>query len=334
MPTEDPWKDIDPPSDDTGISARRIPDTGSQTWGLYWALDSQRHCLLILQHYADHRHARHLPRLRGLLVETLPTEDRSGERLIIRLTDIEQRELFHRFCMDVVDATRPSRSATDAVERFVVRTWRWHHLLRRDGDGRLSQEEQRGIIGELCLLEHQLLPVIDAVDAVQAWTGPLDAPKDFQVGWIGIEAKTRSPHMPNVRISSAEQLDATGTTRLFLYVVEVSGVPGDPTSVTITDVASRVRDTIATLDASAVMQFEERLSATGFDWNDDYSDNPLSIGEASLYEVLQGFPRITPSLYLPGVGDVHYSIALARCENFLVDMATLTQAISGDADGH
>ena len=334
MPAEDPWKGIDLPTDGTRISARRIPDAGSPTWGLYWAMDSRRHCLLILQYSAKNRLARRLPRLRGLLVEALPTEDRSGRRLIIRLTDGEQRELFHRFCMDVVDATRPSRSETEAVERFVVRTWRWHHLLRRGGDGRLSKEEQRGIIGELCVLEHQLLPVIGAVDAVQAWMGPLDAPKDFQIGWIGIEAKTRSPHMPSVRISSAEQLDATGTTRLFLYVVELSRALGAPASVTITDVASRVRDTIAALDLSAVIQFDERLSATGFDWNDDYSDNPLLIGEISLYEVRQGFPRITPSLCLPGVGDVRYSIALARCESFLVDMATLTQAISGDANGY
>ena len=162
MLTDDPWKGIDPPTDDAGISARRIPGEGSHIWGLYWALDSQRHCLLILQHRAENHLARRLPRLRGLLVEALPTEDGSGERLIIRLTDGEQRELFHRFCMDVVDATRPSRSGTEAVERFLVRTWRWHHLLRGGGDGRLSQEEQKGLIGELCVLEHQLLPVIGA----------------------------------------------------------------------------------------------------------------------------------------------------------------------------
>ena len=183
------------------------------------------------------------------------------------------------------------------------------------------------------MLERQLLPLIGAVDAVQAWTGPVGAPKDFQVGWIGVEAKTRSPHVPTVRISSAEQLDTTGTTRLFLHVIEVSGAPGDPESVTITDIASRIRDTISILDMSAAIQFEERLNATGFDWNDDYSDNPMSIGNASLFEVLEGFPRITPSIFLPGVEDVHYAIALSRCENFHVDMTALAQAISGEADG-
>ena len=332
MTTDDPWRGIDPPTEGARISARRVPDSGTPDWGLYWALDSRHQCLLILQHRSGHS-SRRLPRLRGLRVEAQPTEEEAGQRLIIRLTDGEQREVFHRFCVDIVDATRPSRSEAEAVERFLGRTWRWHRLLRGGGDGRLSLEEQKGLIGELCVLERQLIPTIGPADAVRAWTGPVGAPKDFQVGWIGIEAKTHSPHVPSVRISSAEQLDTAGTARLFLHIVEVSGAPDDTESVTITDIASRVRGVIAALDMSAAIQFEERLNATGFDWNDDYSDSPLLIGDASLYEVLEGFPRVTPPMFQPGVEDVRYSVVLSRCESFRVDMTVLIQAISGEADG-
>ena len=333
MPIDDPWTGIEPPPEDAGINARRIPDAGSHAWGLYWALDSQRHCLLILQYRSERRRSRRLPKLRGLRIEVLPTKDRPVERLIIRLTDGEQREVFHRFCMDIVDSTRPSRSETEAVERFLIRTWRWHRLLKGGRDGRLSQEEQKGLIGELCVLERQLLPVIGPVNAVQAWTGPMGAPKDFQAGRVGIEAKTLSPHLPTVRISSAEQLDTAGAARLFLHVTEVSAAADDSESVTITDVASRVRDSIAALDMSAAIQLEERLSAAGFDWSDDYSDCPLLIGDVSLFEVLEGFPRITPSMFQPGVDEVQYVIALPRCEEFRVDMTMLAQALSGEADG-
>ena len=333
MPIDDPWTGIEPPPEDAGINARRIPDAGSHVWGLYWALDSHHRCLLILQYRSEHRRSQRLPRLRGLRIEVLLTKDRPVERLIVRLTDGEQREVFHRFCMDLVDTTRPSRSETEAVERFLIRTWRWHRLLRGGGDGRLSQEEQKGLVGELCVLERQLLPVIGPVGAVRTWTGPIGASKDFQAGQIGIEAKTSSPHAPTVRISSAEQLDTAGTTRLFLHVTEVSAASGDSGSVTITHVASRVRDSIAALDMSAAIQFEERLSAAGFDWNDDYSDYPLLIGDVSLFEVLEEFPRITPAMFQPGVEEVRYVIALSRCEGFRVDMRVLTQALSGEADG-
>ncbi len=332
MNTDDPWKSIDPPARDAGISARRIPETGTRTWALYWARDSQRHCLLILQHGSEQLRSRRLPRLRGLRIETQPAEEQPGERIIIRLTDSDQREVFHRFCIDLVDATKSSRSEEEAVERFLVRTWRWYRLLRVGGDARLSQEEQKGLVGELCVLERQLIPAIGPADAVQAWAGPIGAPKDFQVGLIAIEAKTRSPRVSTVRISSAEQLDTEGTERLFLYVVEVSSALGDAGSVTITDVASRVRSTIASLDMFAAIQFEERLNAAGFDWNDDYSDNPLLIGKVTLYEVLEEFPRIVSLMLRPGVEDVQYSVTLSRCERFRVDPTVLARAMSGETD--
>ena len=334
MTSEDPWAGIDLPTEDVGINARRIPETGSHAWGIYWGLDSQGHCLLILQHKSEHRPSRRLPRLRGLHIESQPTEEHFGERLVIRLAEAEQRGVFHRFCLDVVDATRPSRTEQEAAERFLARTWRWHRLLTGGGDPRLSQEEQKGLVGELCVLERQLIPSLGPADAVLAWAGPNRAQKDFMIGRIGIEAKAHSPHVPCVRISSAQQLDTAGTARLFLYTVEVSGAPADSSLVTVTDVASRVRDTIASSDLSSAILFEERLNAAGFDWSDDYSDNPLLIGDASLYEVQEGFPRIAPSMFQPGVEDVQYSVVLPRCESFRVDMTVLAQSISGETDGN
>ena len=332
MSTDDPWKNIEPPHKNAGINARRISDVGSYAWGLYWALDSQCHCLLILQHSSEYSSSRRLPKLRGLRVEAQPTENQSGGRLIIRLTDGEQREVFHHFCRDIVDSTRISHSEAEAIERFLVRTWRWHRLLRKGSDDRLTQEEQKGLTGELYVLEHYLIPTIAPIDAVLAWTGPVGGKKDFLVGRTGIEAKTKSFHVHSVRISSAEQLDTFETTRLFLHVIEVSLAPSNSGSITVADVASRVREKIASLDISAAIRFEEYLNAAGFDWNDDYSDNPLLIGNASLFEVREEFPRITPKMFLAGVENVRYAIDLSRCDRFLVDSTVLTQVISEKDD--
>ena len=61
------------------------------------------------------------------------------------------------------------------------RTWRWHHLLRGGRGTLLSPEEQKGLLGELFVLERLLLPRMDASSAVTAWRGPLGAPKDFEI---------------------------------------------------------------------------------------------------------------------------------------------------------
>ena len=68
--------------------------------------------------------------------------------------------------------------------------------------------------------------------------------------------------------------------------------------------------------------------AVGFNWTDDYSDQLWLIAGESVYEVREGFPRITPTMFPSGVGNVGYAIALADCEPFLVDVATLRIAAS------
>ena len=334
MMSDDPWEEIDVSPEASQINARRIADAGSAAWGLYWAVDAQRHCLLILQLGSGRRQSQHLPRLRGLSVEASPTEDGSGERVIIRLTDGEQREVFHRFCIDIVEATRVAKSADEAIARFLARTWRWHRLLRSGQDGRLSEDEQKGLLGELSVIERCLLDVIGARGSVEGWTGPLGTPKDFEFGLVGIEAKARSPQSAEVRISSLDQLDSAGESRLFLFVIEVGAAFSDSaTAVTITDVATRVRNRIAALDLSAAVAFDERLTAAGFDWEENYSDKHWSIGAAVQYEVVDGFPRLTPTMVPAAVDDVRYTISMAGCERFRVPETAMAEAILGGADG-
>ena len=333
MRTEDPWRGIELPATSDAINARRIQQVGTLTWGLYWAVDFHRQCVLILQHRASRATSQRLPRLRGLLVEEWPIDAGGGSRIAIRLTDNEQREIFHRFCVDVVDATRPAESDEDAIGRFLARTWRWHRLLRSGRCGRLRRDEQKGLIGEMRLLEERLLRELKTDDAVEAWVGPMGAPKDFQVGQVCIESKALSPQKTEVVISSVEQLDAQGASALLLYVTEVaSGMVDSPDSVTVTDVADRIRSAIESRSVPAALAFEERLNAVGFDWNDDYSDSLWVTGKEMLFEVKQGFPCITRSMVPQGINNVRYFVALSACGKFRADMQVLTQTIRGASD--
>ena len=332
--SDNPWREIETPKEAAGFNARRIPDVGSSAWGLYWGVDRHRHCLLILQHDAGRRPTHRLPTLRGLRVETHATGDGRETLLVLRLTAGEHRDLFYRLCDDIVKATRVADSGEEALERVVVRTWRWHRLLRGGRDGRLSREEQKGLIGELRVLEQLLLPAVGAGDAVRSWVGPLGEARDFRIGLVGVEAKARAPLAPTVRISSPEQLDSTDTSRLFLHVTDVAAGTEDSDSAwTVTDAVRRTRNAIVDRDMSAVGEFEDRVLAVGFDWADDYSDHPWTVAGVSSYEVVEGFPRLTPSDIPGGVGDVRYGIVLAQCEDFRVGAQDLNSAIVGGNDG-
>ena len=331
MTTDDPWSGITPPDRNARISALRV---GQRTpWNLYWGVDVDRNPLLILQHAAGQRRTGRLPELRGLRVETMPAETGPDERIVMRLTDMEQREIFLRFCHDIIDATALGETEQQAVDLFLARTWRWHRLLRGGRAGRLGDEEQKGLVGELLVVERHLMPVLGALDAVRCWTGPLGTPQDFEISRVHVEAKAQGASAPRVTISSEHQLQSGDDDTLFLHVTEVViAAEGTAGAFTLTEMANRLRSVIGEQDMVAVDLFEERLSAVGFDWKDDYSDRPWLVVGESLYEVREGFPRITPEMFPGGAANVRYTISLPHCEMFRVASGALKAAVTGALD--
>ena len=326
---ENPWRDLTVPDPAAGLSARRITDVGDARWGLYWAVDWRRQCLLVLVHSEGLTSQHRWPTLRGLSIER-QAASRGQEFLVFRLTDGEHRDIFYRFCTDLVGAAGAARSEQEGVDVCIMRTWRWHRLLKRGRDGRLTPEEQKGIIGELTVLMDLLMPTIGVTQAIAAWVGPLGASWDFETGTTGIESKACAPLASRVRIASADQLGSDEAHALFLHVTEVvAAVQGSSAALTVTQLVERAREFIESQDTSALGEFEERLTATGYDDADDYADQLWLIGDAAIFAVVEGFPRIMPPMLPSGVSDVRYQITLAQCEPFRVEAADLSAAISG-----
>ena len=329
---ENPWRDLAVPDAAAGLSARRIADVGGTRWGLYWAVDWRRQCLLVLVHPEGLTSQHRWPTLRGLRIER-QAASRGQKFLVFRLTDAEHRDIFYRFCTDLVDAAGAARSEQEAVDVCIMRTWRWHRLLKRGRDGRLTAEEQKGVIGELTVLSELVMPAIGVTQGIAAWVGPLGASRDFETGTVGIESKACAPLAPKVRIASADQLGSDEAHALFLHVTEVAAaVDGSSEAVTVTQVVERAREFIESQDTSALGEFEERLMATGYDDADDYADQLWLIGDAAIFEILEGFPRIIAPMVPSGVSDVRYQITLAECEPFRVEIAQLSSVISGTSN--
>ena len=334
--SEYPWQDLTaPPAETIGFSARRISGVGSTQWGLYWAVDGQGQYLLVVAHRVGLRSQHRRPMLRGLSIEKLPDDDGHKEFLVFRLTEIEHRDIFYRFCSDIVDAVRIAESGQAALDICIMRTWRWHRLLKGGRDGRLTDEEQKGLIGELVLLQQHVASTIGVREGVRSWVGPLGAHKDFEIGTVLVESKARAPLASTLRIASAEQLDSTPATSLFLYVIEIAEALAEVAgAVTVTDIVDRVRKLIVANDLAVQEEFEERLWAVGYDREDDYSDRRWIIGNTSFFEIVDGFPRVTERMLPVGITQVSYRIELAQCEKFRVEAAAVASSISSDSDDH
>jgi len=330
--TDDPWQDLLPSPNADLLSARRVD--AELPFGFFWAKGTDKRCLLLLRHSPDSSPRARLPRLKGIEV-TLSDGDTSGSVVLaLRLLDSSQRDLFHRLCLDIIASARDAAAEKDAVAATLSRTWRWHHLLRGGGDGRLTLEEQKGLMGELLVLE-RLLVSFSAHNAVQAWRGPLGAPKDFEVGRLSIESKARrGAATPYVAISSEHQLDTTGVDVLLLCVYELDQAPDDSSeAATLSDIARRLHVSIMNADPGAAATFESLLMSAGFSWDDDYSDTKWVRGRELVYRVDTGFPSVTPASFPAGVLNVRYSVSLPDCEPFLLANDSLEPLLKGAADG-
>jgi hypothetical protein len=321
MGTEDPWAGIKTPSAIEGFAARRV-DSDIE-WDFYWAKGSDRRPRLLLHHAEPF--GGQLPHLKGL--ELLEGSDgKSGRILDVSLSDPQLQDVFHRLCLDIVDSCRPAESEQSAVEIAVRRTWLWHRLLKGGADSRLSIDEQKGLLGEFVVLE-ELLGVLSAAQAVEAWMGPLDAPKDFEVGEVAIEAKARrGGATPFVTISSEYQLDPAGFSELFLSVVDlVRAVPSEGLSVA--DVAARIRARVADDNEAVLDLFEGRLLSAGLLVEHDYAEFRWLVTGRKAYKVGGEFPRIEPSGLPTGVERVRYQVDLVTVADFEVEPESMFDAI-------
>ncbi|MCY4542135.1 MAG: PD-(D/E)XK motif protein [Rhodobacteraceae bacterium] len=333
--TEDPWHALDPPVAESGYSGKRVQGVGSALWGAYWAVDWRRQQQFILIHESELVSQHRLPTLNALCI--MQEKDESGQQgyLVFRLTELAHREIFHRFCLSIVDALGTAGSGQEALDTCVLRTWRWHQFLKGKRDKRLTGEEQKGLIGELVLLEQCVIPAIGTERGVRSWVGPRGAHRDFETGSVAIESKACSPTASSLRISSAEQLDSTCETHLFLHALELSESHGEKAdSVTVTDVVNRIRKLIETTDPVVGDEYEELLWAVGFNHDDDYSDRYWSPGNTSFYKVVNGFPRITPRMLPAGVTNLNYQIVLKQCSEFIVEETTVVKSMAEGIHDH
>jgi len=293
-----------------GIDARRVDPAGRHDF--FWVISTKSEPGLLLRLADETPEARPLPKIRSLDISYSKVGGKNV--LIIVLKDPEQRELFGSFCDDIVRAGEKASDNADALNFSIRRTVRWHHLLRGGKLGSLTLEEQRGLLGELQFLEY-LSEAIGPRAAVEAWKGPLGSSKDFEMDGCLVEIKAkRGAAKPFVQISSEDQLSNVDGCRLFLQVVSVDAAV-KPKGMTLTDHVNALDAVFSIADPVSYSLWEQAIEASGFDFEDDYSDRRWTFGESKHFEVTEGFPRIanpTPQ----GVSNVRYSISLDACASF------------------
>lgn len=323
IPSDTPWSGLEVGKTDT----RRV--SASARWNWFWAVMPRADVALVLQLNELPKPAPDLPKLRNLEIrfQTLP----GGPILYIRLKDSAQLELFETLCRDVMAAGGLAETEPEALERAIGRTFRWHYLLRGGKPEVLSEEAQKGLIGEIEVLK-LLIAALGARPALSAWTGPSGAPKDFELRSDCIEVKARrGASQPFVRITSEHQLADVPERRLWLGVLAVDKVQ-PPHGRTLTERVDEVTDLLERTEPSAIMDWDLHLADAGYDALHDYAHWRWIVSTPEFHAVTDGFPRIAAPVPL-GVAGVTYALALSACTPFRTDWEEVRAGLAEEDEG-
>lgn len=286
----------------------------------------------------------------GLLIEgdgaERPADERlakcRGVRVIHRVDDgppprthmqiaLEDRRfvgIFAVLCADLVERAAGETTPASALKTCLNRLSLWQALFERVPAEGLSEEAQRGLFGELAILETMLLQTLDPIEAISAWTGPEPKNQDFIHSGSAIEVKSSlAKRHSRLVISNEKQLDETPHQTLFLAHVRLdeSASQGE----TLPALVKKLRDLLSE-DAPAFRLFDDRLMAGGYlDVHARLYGSSWKVSSIRYYTVEGDFPRLTEANLPAGVGDIRYSIVADDLGAFEVDRDVVVTSLGG-----
>lgn len=269
------------------------------------------------------------PRWRGMGFKIVPLAGLKpgAKHVCLSVENPEHRPVFATFSSDVI-MTLESSNRTTRVKNLQNCFNRWSRFFEIWGPEGMSPDRQRGLLGELIVLEILLRAGLSPLDGASSWKGSSGAYQDFIHLAAAIEVKTTVSKEPRkVSVSSEKQLDDTDLESLTLVVltlneVEAGGIP-------LPDAVATVRQLLED-DGKAGSIFESSLIEAGYlDSDSDKYSKRYTIRSREIFDIRSGFPRI---ISIPsGVGDLRYTVTISACKPFEKNVGEMIREFTGRA---
>jgi hypothetical protein len=269
------------------------------------------------------------PRVKGISValKSLGKLPGSNVTLLLELQQHEAIDVFSvfvaRVCEELDEIIKPEL----AVKAVIALIEKWKDFFA-GGSDILSDERQTGLYGELYVLQYFSISGVDVSKAIKAWTGSKKTSQDYEFGSVAVEVKSSAAvDATRVNITNSRQLDGTGLDHLFLTRVLLDARQGEDH--TLPGLINELRKIVQQRSPEAILDFEEKLLATGYKDKhvDQYSNRTYSERELLFYKVIEGFPRLLIQDLPVGVTKVSYEIALDACHDFLIENEKAIEAV-------
>lgn len=260
---------------------------------------------------------------RGLRIEVFKYD--KIKELNIYLLDDGLKNVFYLLIENIVEGMSLIQSHSEGlliISNIIVN---WKRLFDKIGLGILSEEKQKGLIGELLFVQHLIDHGLMFTQILSAWTGPDFFDKDFLIESYAFEIKFTNAKIPQIKISSERQLDIENFSNLYLVLYHTEEVKSG--GITLTGLIGNIRGKFAN-DEYALQIFNDRLAQYRyFDEDEEHYNTQYAIIRNEFYNVNEDFPKITRADLAYGINTLKYNIDLTACEPFVVFKETISDIL-------
>jgi len=261
---------------------------------------------------------------RGVQIRVLDFED--SRELNILLTDNQLEDIFTAFLDNLIDEIRDCADNFRALPVIGKVILKWKKLFDHAAFAGLTPEQQKGLFGELLLMDELLQLGYPATDIVDAWTGPAFSDQDYDFGRVRVEVKMTTAKNPVLAITSERQLQDIPDTSLYLilYTADISRGAG----LSLPELVARIRSILPA--GSLTELYVDKLTSAGYyHVDEEFYMQTYIITRQRIFMVTDGFPRIQTEDLPSGVRDVAFKIELSACEPYRLDDTTSGTLIYG-----
>jgi hypothetical protein len=240
--------------------------------------------------------------------------------LILELLNDNFLDIFNDLIISIFNGTGLMRNDDESSSKFLEVLYSWNEFFLTVDNQNLSEEEVRGLWGEL----YVLIQIIEngrqgsINKCIESWKGPFKKSHDFELEDKSLEVKTKMLSSHSVSISSIAQLENIGEGGLHLLVVSIDNSrDGESLEALVIQIRSLIHSRGGNLALFFRALAALKLDLLKLKEYDGFKYEFVSIDK---YDCLkEGFPRLTRGTFLPlAVIEVKYRLELKRMENYLI----------------
>ena len=232
--------------------------------------------------------------------------------LSFSLEDDHLKDIFYKFCEDIIESTRLNR-VEDGFAPAVDRWETWIKFFAKTSLP-LSENEIMGLIGEIYFLKNVMIEKYGQDIALDSYIAADRAHKDFEVHDTWYEVKSIHNGVRTVKISSIEQLDSRQSGKLEIITFDQSNSSYDG-NITLNNIISDFRNL---LERKWQLKFDEKMRRYGYIEDERYDEYNYLFIRIDEYNVTNDFPKLTKDLLPQGITKASYEIDISAIQEFKV----------------